>query len=54
VEELSFAANYIQGRNFRPFEAYLVTTLIYLLLAIIVRFVLRVIGERFVHVRRPA
>lgn len=54
VEELSFAANFIQGRNFRPFEAFLVTTAIYLFLSIAVRYLLRLIGERFVHVRRPA
>ncbi len=28
VEELSFAANFIQGRNFRAFESFLVATLI--------------------------
>ncbi|MGI4847589.1 MAG: amino acid ABC transporter permease [Janthinobacterium lividum] len=54
VDELSFAANFIQGRNFRSFEAYLVATAIYLLLAILARYLLRKIGERFVHVRRPA
>jgi polar amino acid transport system permease protein len=44
VEDLSFAANFIQSRNFRPFEAYIVTTVIYLLLAVILRQVLRGFG----------
>lgn len=48
VEELSFAANFIQGRNFRAFEAYFVATLIYLLLAILLRQLLRLIGARYV------
>ncbi|WP_295522247.1 amino acid ABC transporter permease [uncultured Pseudacidovorax sp.] len=34
VEELSYAANLIQSRNFRAFEAFIVATVIYLLLAI--------------------
>ena len=37
TEDLSFAANLIQSRNFRAFEAYIVATVIYLALAIIVR-----------------
>lgn len=52
VEELSFAANFIQGRNFRAFEAYLVATAIYLLLAIILRQILRLIGTHFISGRR--
>jgi polar amino acid transport system permease protein len=32
TEELSYAANLIQSRNFRAFEAYIVATLVYLLL----------------------
>ena len=31
AEDLTYAANFIQSRNFRAFEAYFVTTLIYLL-----------------------
>lgn len=54
VEELSYAANFIQGRNFRAFEAYIVATLLYLLLAILLRQLLRLIGNRFVIARRPA
>lgn len=52
VEELSFAANFIQGRNFRAFEAYLVATAIYLLMAILLRQILRLIGTRFIFARR--
>jgi polar amino acid transport system permease protein len=54
VEELSYAANFIQGRNFRAFEAYLVATAIYLAMAIILRQLLRLIGNRFVLARRAA
>jgi polar amino acid transport system permease protein len=46
AEDLSFAANFIQSRNFRPFEIYIVTTLIYLLLAIALRQLLRIAGRR--------
>lgn len=52
VEELSFAANFIQGRNFRAFEAYLIATAIYLVLAIILRQILRLIGTHFISGRR--
>ena len=45
VEDLTFAANYIQSRSFRAFEAYFVSTLIYLGLAILLRFLLKLIGE---------
>ncbi|MDB5775317.1 MAG: ABC-type amino-acid transport system, permease component [Herbaspirillum sp.] len=48
VEELSFAANFIQGRNFRAFEAYLVVTVVYLAMAIVLRQILKLIGKRFV------
>ncbi len=46
VEELSFAANFIQSRNFRAFEAYFVTTAIYLVLALLLRQLLRLIGRQ--------
>ena len=48
TEELSFAANLIQSRNFRAFEAFIVATVIYLLLSGIVRWVLNQLGERFI------
>jgi polar amino acid transport system permease protein len=51
VEELSFAANFIQGRNFRAFEAYLIATAIYLLMAILLRQLLRLIGTKFIFAR---
>ena len=54
VEELSFAANFIQGRNFRAFEAYIVATAIYLVLAILLRQLLRLIGNHFITARRTA
>lgn len=45
VEELAYAANFIQGRNFRSFESYLLSTAIYLLLAIGLRQLLRLTGH---------
>jgi polar amino acid transport system permease protein len=54
VEELSFAANFIQGRNFRAFEAYLLATAIYLAMAILLRQLLRLIGDKFIFARRSA
>lgn len=48
TQELSFWANFIQSRNFRAFETYLLTTLIYLLMAIGVRLLLNWIGRRFI------
>ncbi len=47
TEELSFAANLIQSRNFRAFEAFIVATAIYLLLSILVRALLNWLGQRF-------
>jgi polar amino acid transport system permease protein len=44
AEDLIYAANFIQSRHFRAFEVYLVTTALYLLLAIAMRAVLRAIG----------
>jgi len=38
TEELSYAANLIQGRNFRAFEAFFVATLLYLVMSIFIRF----------------
>jgi polar amino acid transport system permease protein len=54
VEELSFAANFIQGRNFRAFEAYLLATAIYLAMAILLRQLLRLIGDKFIFARRAS
>jgi polar amino acid transport system permease protein len=48
TEELSFAANLIQSRNFRAFEAFLIATAIYLLLSMALRRLVQWLGERFV------
>jgi polar amino acid transport system permease protein len=45
--ELSYAANLIQSRNFRAFEAFIVATALYLLLSLAVRRVLNWLGPRF-------
>ncbi|PZQ17147.1 MAG: polar amino acid ABC transporter permease [Ancylobacter novellus] len=44
AQDLSFAANFIQSRTFRAFEAYIVATLIYLALAILLRQLLKGVG----------
>ncbi|MEC3764458.1 MULTISPECIES: amino acid ABC transporter permease [Cupriavidus] len=46
AQDLTYAANFIQGRNFRAFEVYLVSTAIYLLLALVLRQLLRGIGRQ--------
>lgn len=51
TEELSYAANLIQSRNFRAFEAFIVATALYLLLAIGVRRLLNWLGPRFLFGR---
>lgn len=53
VEELTFAANFIQSRNFRAFEAYFVATGIYLVLAVLLRQAMRGLGAWLVFGRRP-
>ena len=47
TEELSYAANLIQSRNFRAFEAFIVATLIYLVLSMAVRKLLNWLGPRY-------
>jgi len=47
VEELSYAANLIQSRNFRAFEAFIIATAVYLLLAVLLRRLLNWAGPRF-------
>lgn len=44
VEELTYAANFIQSRNFRAFETYIVSAVLYLALAILLRQVLARLG----------
>lgn len=51
TEELSFATNLIQSRNFRAFEAYIVGTLMYLVLATALRRLLNWLGPRFLFSR---
>jgi len=51
TEELSYAANLIQSRNFRAFEAFIVATAIYLLLSIGVRQLLHWAGQRLFFAR---
>ncbi|MBP2231035.1 polar amino acid transport system permease protein [Azospirillum agricola] len=46
AEELSFAANFIQSRNFRPFEVYFAATALYLALAVLTRWILARLGDR--------
>ena len=47
TEELSYAANLIQSRNFRAFESFIIAGAIYLVLAIGVRKLLGWVGPRF-------
>jgi polar amino acid transport system permease protein len=48
TQELSYAANLIQSRNFRAFEAFLIATAIYLALSIALRKLLQWLGQRFI------
>jgi polar amino acid transport system permease protein len=45
AEDLTYAANFIQSRNFRAFEVFFVATILYLALAVAARAVLRGIGR---------
>jgi len=51
VPEMSYAANLIQSRNFRAFEAFIIATLLYLLLAMATRRLLNWLGPRLVFGR---
>jgi polar amino acid transport system permease protein len=51
AQELSYAANLIQSRNFRAFEAFIVATLMYLALSVAVRHALHWAGRRFIFGR---
>ena len=46
-EELTFMANLIQSRTFLSFEVYLVTTLLYLLLSLVMRQLLLMAGRKW-------
>jgi len=48
AEELTFAANFIQSRNFRAFETYFVVTTMYFVLAIAIRQVMIQAGQRLI------
>lgn len=52
AEELTFAANFIQSRNFRAFETYICVALMYLLLSLLVRQLLLVFGQRVIAGRK--
>ena len=51
AEDLTFASNFIQSRTFRAFEAYFLTTAVYLALSILLRAAMRGIGT-FIFPRR--
>lgn len=51
AQELTYAANLIQSRTFRAFEIYAFSTVVYLLLAIIVRKLLHEFGHRVIDGR---
>jgi polar amino acid transport system permease protein len=52
TQELSYAADLIQSRNFRSFEAFIVVGTIYLLLSVAMRLVLNWAGAHFLFGRR--
>lgn len=52
TEEISYAANLISSRTFRSFESYIVVTLCYLGLAILLRQLLVWAGPRFIFGRQ--
>jgi uncharacterized membrane protein YfcA len=54
IQELSYAADLIQSRNFRAFEAFLVATGAYLLLSVATRSLLNWAGPRFLFGGLPA
>jgi polar amino acid transport system permease protein len=51
TEELSYAANLIQSRSFRAFEAFMVATALYLLLSVGLRRLMNWLGPRFIFGR---
>lgn len=53
AEDLTYAASYIQSRNFRAFETYIASTVIYLVLAILIRQVFALLGT-LIFPRRAA
>jgi len=51
TQELSYAANLIQSRNFRAFEAFIIATALYLGLAVLLRHLLNWAGPRWLFGR---
>lgn len=51
TEELTYAANLIQSRNFRAFESFIIAAAMYLALAVFVRWLLNLVGGRWLLVR---
>ncbi|GGF46965.1 polar amino acid ABC transporter permease [Azorhizobium oxalatiphilum] len=54
VEDITFAAQFIQARTFRAFEVYILATILYLLLALLLRQVMRGLGSLMFPRRRVA
>ncbi|TDN61330.1 amino acid ABC transporter permease [Paraburkholderia sp. BL10I2N1] len=53
VPDLTYAANFIQSRNFRSFESYLIITVTYLVLSIVLRQLLNRLGAGLFAGRMP-
>jgi polar amino acid transport system permease protein len=53
VPDLTYAASYIQSRNFRSFETYLIITAAYLALSIVLRQLMNRLGARLFAGRAP-
>ncbi len=51
AQELSYAANLIQSRTFRAFEAFITATLVYLALSVMLRQTLHWAGRKFIFHR---
>jgi polar amino acid transport system permease protein len=47
AEEVSYAANFVAGKTFRNFESFIVVTVLYLILAVLLRKFLAWAGPRF-------
>jgi polar amino acid transport system permease protein len=54
VPDLTYAASYIQSRNFRAFETCFFITAAYLVMALVLRFALNAAGKRFLTTSRSA
>lgn len=54
VEDITFAANFIQSRTFRAFEVYIIATVLYLVLALILRQGMRSLAGLIFPRRRAA